>query len=279
MSGSASGSKAKSNNSFNFNQKIPKWQASALTNMYNQASNLFGQTNSQAQSAIPGAQQYANNIRDMTTPAFQSALGGGVYNGLNIGNQLMGSLNQSLNSPSNTSQVYADIMGGSGNNYADAMKAKYISDADIAEKKMLSNLDARAAASGMSGSSRHGTAIAQAMQDINNNLQGNLAQVGYDTFDKDLANKLNIAQMADQNTLSRQQLLSDMLGQQQGTTNAGLNYSGNIQNLGMGQFAPMMVPWDMMSNYAAAIGSPTVLSSGQGSGNSKAMAQSASGGL
>jgi hypothetical protein len=169
------------------------------------------------------------------------------------------------------------MMGGQGNTYADAMKAGYAADANRATANMLSNLDARAAASGMSGGSRHGTATSQGMYDINSNLQKSLADVGYNTFDKDLQNKLNIAQQADQGTLARQQLMSNMLGQQQGVSTGALGMGQNMQNLGMGAFAPGMMPWQNISNYANALGSPTVLSSGSSSGKSNAKGANAGG--
>ena len=120
--------------------------------------------------------------------------------------------------------------------------------------------------------------VAQGMYDINSNLQKNLADVGYNTFDKDLQNKLNIAQQADQGTLARQQLMSNMLGQQQGVSTGALGMGQNMQNLGMGSFAPSMMPWQNNSNYANALGSPTVLNSGSSSGNSNAMGMGGGGG-
>ena len=51
-----------------------------------------------------------------------------------------------------------------------------------------------------------------------------------------------------------------------------------VQNLGMGQFAPTMIPWQNMQNYAATIGQPTILSKGSSSGSSRGKGKSASGG-
>ena len=283
MSAGQSSSKAKSNNqnSSQFNQNIPAFQANALSELYGNAKDLYQSNLPDLQALQPQAQNYIGTVNQAALPAFENNLQGGVYGGLGIGDQLTQSLQQSLNNPSNTSQIYADIMGGSGNNYADAMKASYIGDANRATDNMLANLDARAAAAGMSGGARHGVATGQGLYDINSNLQRNLAETGYNTFDKDLANKLNIAGMADQNTLARQQLMSDMLGSQQGTITGGLQGAADMQNLALGSFAPAMVPWDAMLNYASVIGAPTVLSSGssQGSGKSKAMGQSSSAGL
>ena len=278
MSGGGSYNQSKSGNQSNFSQKIPKWQSDALTKMYGAAASTFGNTGNSINQQMGGAQDYINQTNQSAMPEWQNQLNGGVYQGMDNANALSNSLQQSLNSPTATSQIYGQMMGGNGNNYADAMKAGYTADANRATDNMLANLDSRAAASGMGGGSRHGVATSQGMYDINSNLQKNLAQTGYNTFDKDLNNKLNIAQQADQGTLARQQMMSGMLGQQQGVQTGALNAGGQMQNLGMGSMAPTMMPWQNMSNYANSIGSPTVLSSGGSSGNSSAMGVSGGGG-
>jgi hypothetical protein len=280
MSGSAAGSKSKSKNSFEFGQDIPLFQQTALTRLYNTANKLFNTTNNQMQPLVGDVSSTNSEIYKNTLPALNNALQGGQFSDPAFKDQLMSSLRTSLNSPSSTQQIYGSIMGGSGNNYADAMKASFVGDANRATDNMLANLDARATASGMSGSSRHGLAQARGLYDINSNLQKNLADVGYNTFDKDLTNKLNIAQQADSNTLSRQQMLQQMLGSAQDTSNNAIGSLGSAtQNLGMGTFAPFMAPWDALNNYAAAIGSPTVLSSGSGAGRGSSKGASASGGI
>ena len=278
MSGGGNYSESSANNQSNFNQKIPKWQSDALTKMYGAAASTFGKTGNSINQQMGGAQDYINQTNQSAMPEWQNQLNGGVYQGMDNANALSNSLQQSLNSPTATSQIYGQMMGGNGNNYADAMKAGYTADANRATDNMLANLDSRAAASGMSGGSRHGVATSQGMYDINSNLQKNLAQTGYDTFDKDLNNKLNIAQQADSGTLARQQMMSGMLGAQQGVQTGALGQGQNMQNLGMGSFAPTMMPWQNMSNYANSIGSPTVLSSGGSSGNSNAMGMGMGGG-
>ena len=278
MSGGGSYNQSNAKNQSNFNQSIPQWQVNALTKMYGAAANTFGNTGSAINAQTPGVQSYIDQTNSAAMPEWKNQLAGGVYKGMDNANQLSNSLQQSLSSPTNTQSIYGQMMGGNGNNYADAMKASYLGDANRATDNMLSNLDSRAAASGMSGGSRHGVATSQGMYDINSNLQKNLAATGYNTFDKDLTNKLNIAQQADSGTLARQQMMSDMLGQQQGVQTGALNAGGQMQNLGMGSFAPTMMPWQNMSNYANSIGSPTVLNSGGSSGNSSAMGASAGGG-
>lgn len=271
MSGGGNYSQSKANNQSSFNQIIPQWQVDALTKMYGAAAGTFGNTGSAINAKTPGAQSYIDQTNSAAMPEWKNQLAGGVYRGMDNANALSNSLQQSLNSPTNTQNIYGQMMGGQGNNYADAMKASYLGDANRATDNMLANLDSRAAASGMSGGSRHGVATSQGMYDINSNLQKQLADTGYNTFDKDLANKLYIAQQADSGTLARQQMMSDMLGQQQGVQTGALNAGGQMQNLGMGSFAPTMMPWQNMSNYANSIGSPTVLNSGSSSGNSSAM--------
>ena len=280
MGGSSGKSSSRSQNQASFGQQVPAFQQNALTQLYKAAQNLFGNTSNQTSSQMPGAQSVVSGAANSALPALQNSMQGGVYNGLGTGNTLMQSLAQSLNSPTNTQKIYGDIMGGSGNNYADAMKASYTADANNATNNMLRNLDARAAGAGMSGSDQHGIAEGLGLQGINNNLQKNLAQTGYDTFNQDLQNKLGIAQQADSNTLSRQQMLQQMLGSQQDTVNGAINTSApQVQNLGMGTFAPSSAQWLNLGNWANTIGSPTVLSSGTsyGSGNSKG--KSMSGGI
>ena len=278
MSGGGNYSESSANNQSNFNQKIPKWQSDALTKMYKAAASTFGNTGRAINAQTPGVQSYIDQTNQAAMPEWQNQLNGGVYQGMDNANALSNSLQQSLNSPTATSQIYGQMMGGNGNNYADAMKAGYTADANRATDNMLANLDSRAAASGMSGGSRHGVATSQGMYDINSNLQNNLANIGYNTFDKDLNNKLNIAQQADSGTLARQQMMAGMLGQQQGVQTGALNAGGQMQNLGMGSFAPTMMPWQNMSNSANSIGSPTVLNSGGSSGNSNAMGMGMGGG-
>jgi len=269
MGGSASLGKSKAKNSSgqSFEQNVYGPQSNALEQLYGQVGNLFNQTNLGMQNQIPGAVNNMQNIQNQAMPAWQQQMQGGAYQGMDLQNQLMGSLNQSMNSPTATQEVNNMIMGGQGNNYADAMKNQYIQDANRAQGNMLSNLDARASAAGMSGGSRHGIATAQGMRDINQNLQSNMAQTGFNTFDQDLNRKLQIAGQADQGTLQRQQMMQQMLGGQQQAMAGGLQQGQGMQNLGMGTFAPYMAPWQAAGAYSNAIGAPTVLSQGAGSGS------------
>ncbi len=261
-SDSSSGSEA------SYQDSVWGGQTPYLKSLYGAAQNLFGQTNQGMQGLIPGSVSGQQQIAQQAQPAWQNQMQGGVYQDMGLQNQLMTSLNQSMNQPSAMTDINAMIMGGEGNNYADAMREQYVNDANRAQQSMMSNLDARAVGSGMSGSSRQGVATARGMENINQNLQQNMANVGYQSFDKDLDRKLAIAQQADQGTFNRQQLMSNMLGQQQGTINTGIQGGINQQQMNLGQFAPYMMPWDAMSSYANAVGRPTILGSGSQSGSS-----------
>jgi hypothetical protein len=96
-----------------------------------------------------------------------------------------------------------------------------------------------------------------------------MAQMGYNTFDQDLQNKLRIAEQADTNTFNRQQLMSGMLGQQQGTVQQGIGNTGAVQGYGQGQFNAMNSPWQGLQAYQGAVGGPTVLNRGSSSNQSQ----------
>jgi hypothetical protein len=158
------------------------------------------------------------------------------------------------NQTSNQQKIYESIMGGSGNSYADALKNQMQNDALRTAGTSLNALDARAARAGMSGSSRQGIAQGQALQGINQNLQSNLTNLGYSTFDKDLAQKLDIARQADQANVQR------YLGNQQynlGLVGAGNTAAQNAQNynLGMGGLGNAQNQANL--NYNLGLGSNT----------------------
>jgi len=279
MGGHKNTSNSNMSNNSSFAQNIPQFQQNALTQLYQQAQNQFGTTNANTQAQVPGVANYINNVNSSTLPAYQQNLQGGAYQGMDLGNSLMSSINRSDAGPSNTQQIYNSVMGGNGNTSLDAMRGSLENTAARTQGLNQASNAGQAAASGMSGSSRQGVYDALNNQLTNQNLQNTEAQMGYDTFNSDLQNKLGIAQAADSNTLARQQMMSGMLGQQQNTINGAINQGANMQNLGMGSFAPTMMPWQNMSNYANVIGSPTVLSSGSSSGSGNSNSKGKGGGM
>jgi hypothetical protein len=248
----------------------------ALNNLYGSAQNLYNSQTGQQQNMVPGAINFQNQQAQGAANANSGMQQGGVYGGLGIGNQLMSSLQQSQNTPSNMQQVNSMIMGGNGNSSLDAMKGSLESDAARAGQLNSATNSAQAAASGMSGGSRQGVADALGQNDINRALTSNEAKLGYDTFNSDLERKLNIAQQADTNTFNRQNLMSGMLGSQNNAMQQGIQNTGNVQGYGMGQFNASNQPWQGLQNYQNTIGTPTVLNSGSSFNNGQG-SQSGSG--
>jgi hypothetical protein len=233
-----------------------------LENLYNQAQTQFGNQMGITGGLMPNAVNFQNQQAQGAANANAGMQQGGVYGGLGIGNQLMDSLKQSQNTPSNMQQVNSMIMGGNGNTSLDALKGSLEANAARSNQLNSATNSAQAAASGMSGGSRQGVMDALNQDNTNRNLQNTEAQLGYDSFNSDLQRKLDIAGAADTNTFNRQNLMSGMLGQQQNTVNQGIGNTTGIQQLGMGQFNAANQPWQQMQGYQQSIGGPNVLNSG-----------------
>ena len=252
----------------NFNQNVWGGQAPALQGLYGQMGELFGQTTGGMQALQPGATQQMQDVYQQTQQPWQQQMQGGTYQGMD----LQGKFADTLGQPSAMSELNNQIMGGQGNDYADAMRTQMQSDAFDTLGRQYANIDQRAANSGMGGSSRHGILQSQAFQDVNKQLGENLTNVGYQTFDRNLDRNLGIAQQADMNRMTEQGNLGNMLAQQNQAIAGGMDFGQGMQNLGMGQFAPSMAPWQAATPYASALGRPTVLGSGTSSGSSEGSA-------
>lgn len=184
-------------------------------------------------------QQWNQGIKDPAIDMWQNQAGGGNLAGYDIAGALAGSMGQNnqINpqqyqammgdanlGKANTyqanqvnanqvgqvkqswaDQVYQDRVGPDGS--ASNMNDMYRRQAGLATQDMLGATDARAAASGMSGGSRHGTAIGRGMDGINANLQNQMATTSYDAYNRDLDRHLNIASQTDQ--FNQQRALSD----------------------------------------------------------------------
>jgi hypothetical protein len=250
------------------------FNSGALQNLYNAAQSAYGNANAQTQQQLPGAMQNNNIAAQQAMGANNQNLQGGVYGNLGIGNSLMQSLNSTLNNPSNSQKLYQQITGGEGNSYLPALKASMEKDQNNINNMNQAQIDAQAAAAGQSGGARQGVAQALNTQLGNQALARNENQMGYDTFNQDLQNKLGIAGMADQNTLARQQLMSGMLGQQQGTINQGIGNTSNIQGYNMGGMNAANAGMNPLQQYIAAIGGPAILNSGSSRNNTNSSANS-----
>lgn len=262
--------KSENTSSQQFSQSVMDEQIPYLQDMWGAGGSLFNMGMPYYGYNMGKGQNVMNQSLQGMQPSWEQQMAGGAYGGLDT-TGMVNTAFEDLQNPTTYSQdIYGDIMGGQGNDYADAMKASLTADAEKTLGMNLGALDQRAAASGMSGSSRHGTATGMIADDINTNLQQNLTGIGYDTFDQDLQNKMNIASMADANALAAKQMnmqsAMDLMGGQQGAMYGGLNYGGNLLNAGQQM---QMSPWMSGLNYASMLGGPVVLGAGSGSGSGK----------
>lgn len=254
------------NAGYNTSQQVFGNQANTLGDLYNILGAQAYAANSNAAALSPQLTQQALDQGRSATGAFNNLLGGGAYNGVNSAGLLNSSLTSTLNAPTNTQQLYASIMGGSGNPYVEAMNNSMGVQAQNAMNLMRSQNAAQAAGAGMGGSSRQGVADAIGARDINNTLLSNMATVGYNSFGQDLQNKLNIAQQADSNTLSRQQMLAQMLGNQNQTTQNALGMGGVMQGWNSNPITAGS-GLQFTQNALGSMGSPIVLGSSSGNMN------------
>lgn len=264
---SSASSAADAGNQSAFGQNVWSPQGAALNNLYGNIGNLFNRTTQGMGQQIPGAVGQQQSVFDTSAPAWRNQLQGGAYRGM----PLQSYYQNALRGGGNEQAVNEMIMGGSGNNYVDAMKDQLAADSDKRLGRSLALADLRAAGNQQSGSSRHGLLQARLAEDEQDRLGDIQTKLGYNTFDKDLDRKLGIAQRADQFDFGRLQNVSDMLGAQNRAMQGGLNFGSGMQNLAMGQFAPHMSLWQPASMYTQSIGQPTVLGSGTGSAYSSAI--------
>ena len=255
------------NDQSNMGQRVWQPQGQALDRMYGQMGTQFDRYNQQRMAQDPQAIEYMRNIRDQSNPAFQQQLGGGATANMGLQDRFGDMMDQSMNRPSYTQEVYGDMMGDARNTYGAAMKDQFIENAGRTNQQSLANADARAAASGMSGGSRHGLAQNRMQENTNRNLQSDLNSLDYNTFDKNMANRLQIAGMADQNQLAREQMISGMIGQQNNAQQFGIGAGQQMQGMGMGEYAPEAFGRQGWGQYSNAIGRPQVLGSGSQTGS------------
>jgi len=267
------GTQSSSSNSVgNSNQRIPAYQRRALANLMGQAKNTMASQTANVNAMIPQVQQQMAGVLGKQGQAFDNLNAGGAYSSADL-NSILSKVEGFQNTPSQSTGLYESIMGGQGNNYVDAMKNMFYKDAQRTRDLSEASLDARMAGTGMAGGSRHGVAEALISRDIDKNLQDQMTKVGYDSFDKDLQNKMNIAKLADEQTTARQGMFANLGSMALQGKNANMNTAASmIPSMGqtaMSQFAPTMLPWTNLQNYSAAIGNPTVLTNTRQSGSSE----------
>jgi len=283
MSGGGSSSKSESNSQANTSQDVWGPQGQALSGMYQNANDLWGQTQGMQDQLGNQANQATGNMQDV----FDSQMGGmndqlqgGAYGDTDaIRSQLLDSMGQR----SNTGQMYENIVGGPGNSYIDPMVEAMRNSGMQQMKTMRSGTGLKAAALGQGGSSRH--AMQNSMNDsqIAQDMNRQEFDMRSGAYDTDLNWKMDIARMADGNRQQEQDRMMGMLSGANSSQQYGMGQGQSMQNLGMGMMAPNMQVqnqgWGNMDNYANAIGGPTVLQQGEQSGSSKSSAGGSGGGM
>ena len=198
-------------------------QTPYLEDVYGQAQGQYGQ-------AIDSINNLQPQVQGQVTDAYNQAAGG-------YGNQIGGGF-------------AAGLQGQIGpNSYTDAMKGQIAEDSMRLQQQSLGGLDARAAAAGMSGSSGYRDQVGRTMDDINQNAQNAMANIGYQSFNQGVQNQMNLAGMMDRN---QQGAMSNLGAMQQGAMN---------------QFNPAMAGLNAAGAYGQIIGGPTTLSQSQQSSN------------
>ncbi len=269
-------SKNKSKQSGSFNQRVAGFQVPYLNQLFSQAGNLFGQTLGGMQGLQGGVSNQLGNIFGSMQNPWQGQLQGGAYQNVDA-NRIISGLERSMQSPSQMGRLNESIMGGTGNTFLGGMEDILRRQSQDRLNTGLRSLDQRAAAAGMGGSSPYRNLQQQTVSDAQQGLADRMGRLGYETFDKDLGLKMDIARQADAANLERQRMLTGMLGDKQAAMQGGLNFGQNMAGQAMGQYSPFMMPWQTMGMYANAIGNPLVL--GRGTMSSKASGSSKSAGF
>ena len=274
MGGSAGKSKGSSNNSFSTNVWGP--QGDALQNLYQLAFDQYGKGNDYM-SQITGQASNIDNAVNGILDANKGLQSGGAYGDTAEIRQM---LLDSMGGRSNTGIMYESIVGGSGNTYVDPLVESLRADSaqNVATLQGGNAMDA--AAMGQSGSSRQAMQDAMFASQANQDLLNKEAELRYDTYDKDLAMKMGIAQQADRNHQAEQDRLLAMLQGGQGSMEKGSSTDllSTLLNSGMNPWLQaQQAVWNPMNNLSNIIGNAII--TGSGSGNSKSKGGGISGGL
>ena len=273
---SIGGSKKKSSSSSSFDQNV--WGPSEQTykdyfgrlpfDQVDRAGNVLAEHAPELYDQISG---YVNSA----DPAYQNQLGGGQVSGFNqqISPELQQSIGQSLNSPSQTSQVYNEIQGGGNPYLSDKITGINNRLADNLYRYGLPKVNDAAVHAGQAGSSRHGIAEGLTRSDAYNKMADTTAGLLSDDYDSNLDRRLDIANQADSNRLALQQSL---LGQQtQGDATQQQALTGVLPSLA-GSSAARVSPWAFAGQYPlqqyqgfAPYVQPHILSSGKQQGSAR----------
>lgn len=204
--------------------------------------NLYAQNTDQYTQALAGINGLQPEVQQQVQDAY--------------GNAATGMTNQSNGGFS------AGLQGNVGPNaYTGALKQNIADDAQLLKQQNLGGLDARAAASGMSGSTGYRDQVAKMTNNADENALNQMSQLDFNAQNQGIQNQMQLAQQMNQ-------------AQQFGA--AGAN---NLQSAAMNQFNPFMSGMQATGMYGNIIGAPTVLSQSSSSGGGSSSNSSSSSGF
>ena len=147
------------------------------------------------------------------------------------------------------------------NSYVNALKGDMMNDANLIKQQNLGGIDARAAASGMSGSSGYHNSANTMANNVDKATMQGMNNLGFQAHNQGVQNQMNLANMMDRN----QQF--------------GVGQTGAMQGAAMNQFNPAMAGLNATGAYGSIIGGPTVLGQSSGGGSSSSASQGFSNGM
>ena len=225
-----------SGSSFNqSSQDVWGAQAPHLENVYGSATDQYGQAIGQINDMQPMVQDQVNQAASQGMAGNQAQMGGGFAGGL-----------QGQVGP---------------NSYVNALKGDMMNDANLIKQQNLGGIDARAAASGMSGSSGYHNSANQMANNVDKATMQGMNNLGFQAHNQGVANQMNLANMMDQN----QQF--------------GVGQTGAMQGAAMNQFNPAMAGLNATGAYGSIIGGPTTLTQSSGGSQNSSSSQGFSNGM
>jgi len=248
---SSSGQNVSSNVGVNYGVNQSGQQSS------NQSSSSGGSFNESSQDVWAGQSPHLVNVYDSATDQYGQAIDS--INGMQpqVQDQVNQAASQGMAGSAAQSQggFASGLQGQVGpNSYVNALKGDMLNDANLIKQQNLGGLDARAAASGMSGSTGYHSAANKMANNVDRSTLQGMNNLGFQAHNQGVQNQMNLANMMDRN----QQF--------------GVGQTGAMQQAAMNQFNPAMAGLNATGTYGQIIGGPTVL--GQSSGASSNSSQS-----
>jgi len=237
-------------------------QASGLEDLYSGAGQWYQDTNPGLVQAGQQASAMGQGALNTAAPVWQNQMQGGNLAGYDIAGGLSNSLTGALGGPTQQQQALNTASNG-GQNYSNAYKQNFVNDARSAMDASMQGIDARAAASG-AGDSAYGNAMARGHQDINSNLQSNLANIGYQDYNNNIQNQMQAGGAADQNLIQQQQMLGSLAQQQNNNVMGAFTANDAVNSYINGPTQGLMNTAAGLQQYQGLLGNPVPLTQQEG---------------